>query len=266
MNAQNTNLHISDAGLALIKKYEGWYPQAYKDPVGVWTIGWGTTNMGPNGEVVWEGRIIDKEQGTEFLRRDMEYFEEKVKALVNVPLTQHQFDALISFTYNAGEGNLAKSTLLKLLNRGNYEGAAAQFAVWNRARDRSTGQMVTLRGLTLRRADEAQLFLRPDDIPVPQRVINKQSTTVYPDPEQNEGTVEAAQAYRKPWGDAAKEVFRYSETFKMYMLGLGGTIATATQMIEPLLKNPAALVAFGVVILAIIGGIWLKVRDTGQGR
>jgi lysozyme len=266
MNPANANLHISDAGLALIKKYEGWYPKAYQDPVGVWTIGWGTTNMGPNGQVVWPGRQITKEEGTAFLAKDMEYFEEKVKALVTVPLTQHQFDALVSFTYNAGEGNLKKSTLLKLLNRGNYEGALAQFANWNRARDRNTGQMITLRGLTNRRRDEADLFMRPDDMPVRPAVIKKAENTVYEDPEANTGTVQAVSAYKKPWGDAFKEVFRYSETFKVYMIGLGGTVATAGQMIEPILKNPAALIGLGIVILAICAAVFLKVRDTSEGR
>jgi len=96
-STRNENLRISPAGLALIKKWEGWYPKAYKDPVGIWTIGWGTIGV----EAV-PGRTITKKQGEEFLRRDLIKDEDTVKSLVKVDLTQHQFDALVSFVYNCG--------------------------------------------------------------------------------------------------------------------------------------------------------------------
>jgi lysozyme len=77
-----------------------------------------------------------------------------------VPLTQNQFDALVDFAYNAGAANLRSSTLLRLLNSGDYAGASGQFIRWNKAT--SNGQLIVLPGLTRRRTAEAQLFNTPD--------------------------------------------------------------------------------------------------------
>ena len=104
---KNLNLHVSDAGLALIKEFEGFYPKTYLDPVGVWTIGWGTI-----GEVAKPGRTITREQATAFLRKELRTVESQIKKLVKVPPNQNQFDALVSFVYNVGSGNFGKSTLL----------------------------------------------------------------------------------------------------------------------------------------------------------
>jgi lysozyme len=82
----------------------------------------------------------------------MEGFEKAVRRLVTVPLAAHQYDALVSFTYNVGEGNLAKSTLLKCVNRGDHKQAAKEFSRWNKAGGK------TLAGLTRRRASEALLY------------------------------------------------------------------------------------------------------------
>jgi lysozyme len=80
--------------------------------------------------------------------------------MVTVPLTQNQFDALVDFAYNAGAANLRSSTLLRLLNSGDYAGASGQFIRWNKAT--SNGQLIVLPGLTRRRTAEAQLFNTPD--------------------------------------------------------------------------------------------------------
>ena len=83
---------------------------------------------------------------------DMEGFEKAVRRLVKVPLTANQYDALVSFCYNCGEGNLAKSTLLKSVNAGDHAGAAAEFHRWNK------GGGKVLPGLTRRRASESLLY------------------------------------------------------------------------------------------------------------
>lgn len=139
-------MHISQKGLDLIKSFEGLRLSAYKCPADVWTIGYGTTAG------VKQGQTITKERADELLREDVARFEAQVLRLVKVPLTQGQFDALTSFVYNLGAGNLGNSTLLRLLNAGDYKGAAAQFDRWNKAGGK------VLAGLVRRRAAERALF------------------------------------------------------------------------------------------------------------
>lgn len=139
-------MQISKAGLDLIKQFEGLYLKAYRCPAGVPTIGYGHTAG------VAMGQTITQQQADDYLRRDVRQFERAVERQVSVPLTQGQFDALVSFAFNLGEGALAQSTLLRLLNAGDYAGAAAQFDRWNKAGGR------VLPGLVRRRAAERALF------------------------------------------------------------------------------------------------------------
>lgn len=139
-------MQISKAGLDLIKQFEGLYLKAYRCPAGVPTIGYGHTAG------VAMGQTITQQQADDYLRRDVRQFERAVARLVTVPLTQGQFDALVSFAFNLGEGALAQSTLLRLLNAGDYAGAAAQFDRWNKAGGR------VLPGVVRRRAAERALF------------------------------------------------------------------------------------------------------------
>lgn len=136
----------SQRGIDLIKKYEGLRLKAYKCPAGIWTCGWGHIKN------VTEGMVISQQQAEEFLKDDLKYFEVKVMELVKISLSQNQFDALVSFCYNLGEGRLKKSTLLKKLNSGDIAGAAEQFMVWNKANGK------VLSGLTTRRNEERSLF------------------------------------------------------------------------------------------------------------
>lgn len=148
-------MKTSDNGIALLKKFEGVKLHAYKDAVGVWTIGYGHTSMAGD-PTVTAGLTITQAEAEDILRSDLVKYEKPVNELVKVPLTQNQFDALVSFTYNLGAGNLKSSTLLRKLNAGDYEGAAAQFAVWDKASGR------VLNGLVTRRAAEAALFRKAD--------------------------------------------------------------------------------------------------------
>ncbi|MGD1827322.1 Lysozyme [Chromobacterium violaceum] len=140
-------------GISLIKQFEGFRLAAYQDMVGVWTIGYGHT--GPD---VKAGQTITQQQADQLLAADLEKFETGVGQLVAVPLNANQFAALVSFSYNLGLGNLRSSTLLRLLNQGDYAGAAAQFPRWNRA----GGQVVA--GLTRRRLAEQALFNSPEGV------------------------------------------------------------------------------------------------------
>ena len=140
-------MRTSQKGIDLIKKFEGCRLEAYKCPAGVWTIGYGHTKG------VKDGMIISLEQAKEFLREDLRIFEQAVEACVKVPLSQNQFDALVSFCYNCGSGALKTSTLLRLLNEGKYSSAADQFLRWNKAGGK------VLVGLTRRREEEREMFL-----------------------------------------------------------------------------------------------------------
>lgn len=142
-------MRTSQRGLSLIKSFEGLRLQAYQDSVGVWTVGYGTTRG------VSAGMSITKEQAERMLLNDVQRFEPELGKLVKVALNQNQWDALMSFVYNLGAANLASSTLLKLLNRGDYQGAADQFSRWVNAGGKR------LEGLVKRRAAERALFLEP---------------------------------------------------------------------------------------------------------
>jgi len=133
-------------GVELIRHFEGCRFDAYLCPAGVWTIGYGHTAD------VKEGDSIDQEAAEAFLIEDLEKFEQAVMRLVEVPLTQQQFDALVSWTFNLGAGNLAESTLLRKLNNYQYAEVPEQIMRWVRA----GGQV--LDGLVRRRAAEAALF------------------------------------------------------------------------------------------------------------
>ena len=144
-------MKISNNGLNLIKQFEGLRLNAYDDGVGVWTIGYGTIKY-PNGVRVKHGDKITQAQADQYIANDVATFERAVNMLVNVPLNQNQFDALVSFTYNLGATNLSASTLLKKLNSKDYNGAAGEFQKWNKA----GGKVMT--GLVRRRKAEMELF------------------------------------------------------------------------------------------------------------
>ena len=148
---------LSKNGVRLIQAFEsceralgGGKFRAYYDPVGVLTIGWGHTNH--LGQAFDEDTVWTQQECDGAFRNDMKYFEAAVTKLVKVPLNQNQFDALVSFSYNCGETNLAQSTLLKLVNVGDFAGAAKEFGKWVKAKG------IVLKGLVRRRASEALLF------------------------------------------------------------------------------------------------------------
>lgn len=140
-------MEYSKTGLQLTERFESLRLVAYKDLVGVWTIGWGHT--GPD---VVEGMTITREQADDLLMQDTQTAVEVVNRLVTVTLTQGEFDALVDFVFNLGETKFAPSTLLRRLNEGDYQGAAEQFHLW----DHAGGKEVA--GLLRRRLDETTEF------------------------------------------------------------------------------------------------------------
>jgi lysozyme len=135
----------------LIMHFEGLRLEAYYDSVNVVTIGIGTTRYEDGSKVKITDRIT-KERALQLLEHDITKFAQAVNRLVKVNIHQHHFDALVSFVYNVGIGNLENSTLLKKLNKGDFTGAAAEFPKWNKAGGK------VLAGLTRRREAEKVLF------------------------------------------------------------------------------------------------------------
>jgi GH24 family phage-related lysozyme (muramidase) len=138
---------INANGLLLLKSFEGLRLESYLDAVGIWTIGYGTTAN------VVQGMRISQAQAEAFLMRDLATFEQTIASTVKVPLNSDQLSALVSFTYNVGSTAFAESTLLQLLNKNDYIGAADQMLRWNK------GDNLELPGLTRRRQAERSLFL-----------------------------------------------------------------------------------------------------------
>jgi lysozyme len=136
-------------GIALIKQFEGLRLARYLDAVGKPTIGYGHLIL-PNERFT---RPLTPAEAEALLRRDLRGAELNLRKLLHVPVTQQQFDALMSFVFNLGAGRLRSSTLLRYLNAGSPAHAADQFLVWNKAGGKP------LAGLTRRRQAERKLFL-----------------------------------------------------------------------------------------------------------
>ena len=141
---------LSNAGLDFIKQWEGCKLSTYKCSAGVDTIGYGHTKTAK------PGQTITLNTAEELLKLDVREFVNAVNTLVTVPLTQNQFDALVSFTFNVGINGFKHSTLLTRINQNNVHGAALEFGRWVNA----GGKQVT--GLVRRREAEKELFLRND--------------------------------------------------------------------------------------------------------
>jgi lysozyme len=144
----------NQAGIELIKEFEGLRLRAYLCPAGVPTIGYGTT-VYPTGRKVQMGDQITAEQAEEYLRSDLRAFERNAESMLRVPVNENQFAALVSFSYNVGSEALRRSTMLRFINDNRFADAAGEFARWNMAAGKP------LAGLTRRRTAERELFLKP---------------------------------------------------------------------------------------------------------
>lgn len=152
-------MNISVAGINLIKEFEGLELTSYPDP-GTngepWTIGYGHTSMAGPPRVL-PHMTINRFEAERILRDDLRKYEAAVKKMVTVELKQNQFDALVSFAYNCGIGNLQKSTLLKRVNAGRFDDVPAEFMKWTKAAGK------TMKGLVRRRRAEAAMWRGMDD-------------------------------------------------------------------------------------------------------
>jgi len=143
---------ISERGFEVIREFEGFRENAYLDTGGVWTIGFGTIKY-PNGNKVKKGDACTRTQAEMWLQNDTAWVDTCLDQTIKVTVNQNQFDALASFVYNVGETAFKKSTMLKVLNAGNYAGAASQFDRWVYDNGKA------INGLVNRRQKEKALFL-----------------------------------------------------------------------------------------------------------
>jgi lysozyme len=139
--------HITQQGLDLIKHFEGFSPTVYKCPAGLSTIGYGHLIR------KWESfTLITEAEAEDLLRQDVQVTERAVLRLINVPLTDGQFDALVSFTFNLGSGSLQNSTLRRVVNRNDHCEVPTQLKRWVWSGGKK------LKGLQLRRSAESSLY------------------------------------------------------------------------------------------------------------
>jgi lysozyme len=145
--------HITEQGLALIKRFEGFSPTPYLCPAGWWTIGWGAIH-GLDGQPVTAATLpVTEEEAETLLRRDVAVAERAVLRLIKVPLTDGRFDALTSFAFNLGGGALQRSTLRRKVNREEHAEVPDEFRKWVWGGGRK------LPGLIRRREAEAEMYV-----------------------------------------------------------------------------------------------------------
>ena len=149
----NWDGHINEAGLEIIKRFEGWRSSPYLCAAARPTIGWGSCWDDKGDPVTLDHPSITKEQGEHLLKREVRHVEKAIRRSVKTFLNENQFSACCSLAYNIGSGNFFRSSLRQKLSRGDIEGASNEFPKWRRAGGR------ILKGLVIRRGFERRLFL-----------------------------------------------------------------------------------------------------------
>ena len=145
--------HINEHGIEMVKNFEGLSLKPYLCPANVWTVGYGATVGSDGGPIDPDMEPISETEAEALLLRDLESSEGWVSRLIKTALTENQYSALVSFTFNVGAGALQRSTLRMKLNRGEFQNAADEFPKWRMAGGR------ILAGLVRRRAVEHAQFL-----------------------------------------------------------------------------------------------------------
>lgn len=152
-------MKISPSGLTFIKQFEGLRLKAYQDQVGIWTIGYGSTQY-DNGEKVKEGDVITVPRALELLEWGVNTKAVNISYLVKAILSHNQVDAILCLTYNIGAGAFAKSTVLKMINQDSSDpDIRTAWLMWDKAK--VNGELVQITGLHIRRAREVALYFTP---------------------------------------------------------------------------------------------------------
>jgi lysozyme len=177
-STQGDGMKVTEEGFTLIRESEGFRARAYRDAVGIWTIGYGHTSAAGAPDVK-AGDEVSREDAETILTRDVEMFAGGVARLVTQALSDAQFSALVSFAYNVGLGNFKGSGVLRAVNEGDFASVPRRLAAWNKAQGR------VLPGLVKRRAAEAELFAKdeprilPKPVDPPRGKPAARSTTIW---------------------------------------------------------------------------------------
>lgn len=148
-------MKVNQATVDLVKQFEGFRAEAYRDPVGVWTVGYGTTAAAGLGIVPKQGMRITEAEAGKLLKRGLEKFAREISPVITAPINENEFGAFLSLAYNIGHGAFARSTALRRFNAGDKRGAADAILMFNKAGGK------VMRGLERRREAERALFLTP---------------------------------------------------------------------------------------------------------
>ena len=220
-------MNITQQGVALIRRFEGFRALAYRDAAGVWTIGFGHTSAAGAPHVRPDMKISRKE-GLQILARDVEAFARGVERLLEVELTDCQFSALVSFAYNVGLENFRKSSVLRAVNQGDFAAVPRRLSLWVKCRGR------VLPGLVNRRAAEAAMFLSQ----------NRPRTN------------QPMRPAREPIEPVAGKPMRKSSTTIAAMLsglaGLASSLAASFSELTHAARGPLFPLLAGLIILAAV--------------
>lgn len=156
---------VNQRTIDLIKRFEGFRANAYRDIAGIWTIGYGTTAAAGVGITPKEGMVITEPEATLYLRRAIDLFAAKIAPKITAPINENEFGAFVSLAYNIGPGAFNSSSALRHFNAGRKAEAANAILAWNKAT--VGGKKVVVKGLVNRRAEERSLFLTPATAPSP---------------------------------------------------------------------------------------------------
>jgi len=170
-------MNINKATIDLVKEFEGCKLTAYRDAIGVWTIGYGTTARAGLGIIPTAGMTITQAEADQLLADGLNKFADQIRPMINADLNDNQFGACVSLAYNIGAHAFGTSSALKHINAGDYDKAANAILLWNKA----GSPKKVLKGLVRRREAERKLFLTPVFEQVPtfdERISPAQSTTV----------------------------------------------------------------------------------------
>ena len=244
-------MKTSQAGIDLIKQFEGVRLESYVCPAGVLTIGVGHTSAAGPPKVV-PGMKITYQEANEILARDLVKYESAVDRLVTVPLSQNQFDALVSFTFNVGEGALAKSTLLKKLNAGKYSEVPAELMKWTKGGGRE------LPGLVRRRRAECAMWRSVND----RSDIDVNEARVKPDPQKPAKTMSKSTAGNAAIFTGGAAAVSAAGEVSRQVKDTGDSLTSVLDLV----KDPTFLLLVAIVLAA--GAIWYwrrqRLEETGE--
>jgi GH24 family phage-related lysozyme (muramidase) len=240
-------MKTSQAGIDLIKEWEGLRLKAYLCPANILTIGYGHTSAAGEPHV-FENMTITAALAEAILKRDLERFEQAVERTVKVPLSQNQFDTLVSFAFNLGTDWLSKATFMKRLNKGDYDAVPRGLLSFNRANG------VVLLGLTKRRQAEADMWLNGREIEEVNKAAPKkvsQSKTIGAGGVVVSAGVGTLEALRQ-----AKEALTTANEVKGQLSEISGTLTLQSWLI-------------GGLALVVIGGasfmMWERIKKNREG-